>query len=395
MALRFRRSIKLAPGVRMNLSGSGISWTLGSRGASIGVGKRGTYLNSGISGTGIYGRDRISASGGSRNESHQQPNIVKMELKVGISDSGDIYFQDSYGNPVSEHIATTAKKQKGDVIKKLIQEKCDEINEQVEALGRLHWHTPNANKPPSYEIPKFPEQSPVQPTPERIGWLAKLFSGIRRKIELRNQQREVEYSKTLQDWDVRKVMYERREQAHWKLVNEDIYHDINAMSQFLEMQLNEIVWPRETQVSFDISQDGGTIMVDVDLPEYEDMPTKLASVPQRGYRLSVKELGDKKVRQLYVDHIHAIGFRLIGEIFAALPTARTVVFSGYSQRPNSATGQIQDDYLYSVRTERSEWLKINFGGLETINVVDAIGRLECRREMSKTGLIKPIAPYSS
>ena len=161
------------------------------------------------------------------------------------------------------------------------------------------------------------------------------------------------------------------------------------------MQLNEIVWPRETQVSFDISQDGVTIMVDVDLPELEDMPTKLASVPQRGYRLSVKELGEKKVRQLYVDHIHAIGFRLIGEIFAALPTVRTVVLSGYSQRPNSATGQIQDDYLYSVRTERNQWLKINFGGLETINVVDAIGRLECRREMSKTGLIKPIAPYSS
>ena len=394
MALRFRRSIKLAPGVRMNLSGSGVSWSLGPRGASIGIGKRGSYLNSGIPGTGLYARERISASG-SRSEGGQQSNIVNMALTVGVNDSGDIYFKDSNGNPVSDRIVTIAKKQKEDLIKKLIQEKCDEINEQVEALGRLHWHTPNANKPPSYEIPKFPESSPLQPAPDRIGWFAKLFSGIRRKVELRNQQREIEYSKTLQERGVRKVMYERREQAHWKLVNEDIYRDINAMSQYLEMQLNEIVWPRETQVSFDISQDGGTIMVDVDLPEHEDMPTKLASVPQRGYRLSVKELGEKKVRQLYVDHIHAIGFRLIGEIFAALPTARTVVLSGYSQRPNSATGQIQDDYLYSVRIERSEWLKINLGGLETINVVDAIGRLECRREMSKTGLIKPIAPYSA
>jgi hypothetical protein len=39
MGFRFRKSFKLAPGVRMNLSGSGLGWTLGPRGASIGIGK--------------------------------------------------------------------------------------------------------------------------------------------------------------------------------------------------------------------------------------------------------------------------------------------------------------------------------------------------------------------
>ena len=41
MSLRFRKSIKLAPGVRFNLSGSGASWTLGPNGASIGIGLMG------------------------------------------------------------------------------------------------------------------------------------------------------------------------------------------------------------------------------------------------------------------------------------------------------------------------------------------------------------------
>ena len=44
MGFRFRKSVKLAPGVRMNFSKSGASWTLGGKGASVGIGKRGTDL---------------------------------------------------------------------------------------------------------------------------------------------------------------------------------------------------------------------------------------------------------------------------------------------------------------------------------------------------------------
>lgn len=57
MALRFRKSIKLAPGLRWNLSGSGSSCTFGPRGASINVGSRGTLLNAGI-GAGLSSRTR-------------------------------------------------------------------------------------------------------------------------------------------------------------------------------------------------------------------------------------------------------------------------------------------------------------------------------------------------
>lgn len=61
VALRFRKRIRIAPGVRINITGKGItSATIGPRGASVNVGKRGTYLNTGIPGTGLYARERIS-----------------------------------------------------------------------------------------------------------------------------------------------------------------------------------------------------------------------------------------------------------------------------------------------------------------------------------------------
>lgn len=59
MALRFRKRLRIAPGVTLNLSRSGISTTLGPRGASVNVGKRGTYLNAGLPGTGIRLRERL------------------------------------------------------------------------------------------------------------------------------------------------------------------------------------------------------------------------------------------------------------------------------------------------------------------------------------------------
>jgi len=59
MAFRFRRTIRLAPGIRLNISKSGVSTTVGPRGASVSIGKRGIYANTGIPGTGMSYRTRI------------------------------------------------------------------------------------------------------------------------------------------------------------------------------------------------------------------------------------------------------------------------------------------------------------------------------------------------
>jgi hypothetical protein len=53
MGFRFHRSIRLLPGVRLNLSKSGVSTSVGTRGAWLTFGKRGTRATVGIPGTGI------------------------------------------------------------------------------------------------------------------------------------------------------------------------------------------------------------------------------------------------------------------------------------------------------------------------------------------------------
>jgi len=60
MAWSYRKRIKIAPGIHLNISKKGVSTSFGVRGASITTGRNGTYLNTGIPGTGIYSRKKIS-----------------------------------------------------------------------------------------------------------------------------------------------------------------------------------------------------------------------------------------------------------------------------------------------------------------------------------------------
>ena len=67
MVLRFRKSFKVAPGVRINLSKSGISTSLGGKGFTANLSKRGTRVTAGIPGSGfsaskLYGPGKKGAA---------------------------------------------------------------------------------------------------------------------------------------------------------------------------------------------------------------------------------------------------------------------------------------------------------------------------------------------
>lgn len=62
MAFRFRRRMKIFPGVYLNFSTGGPSLSLGPRGASVTLGSRGAYANVGIPGSGLSYRTRLDVS---------------------------------------------------------------------------------------------------------------------------------------------------------------------------------------------------------------------------------------------------------------------------------------------------------------------------------------------
>jgi hypothetical protein len=62
MGFRFRKSIKLLPGIRINLSKSGISTSVGVPGATVNFSDKGTRTTVGIPGTGLSYSERSSST---------------------------------------------------------------------------------------------------------------------------------------------------------------------------------------------------------------------------------------------------------------------------------------------------------------------------------------------
>ena len=86
MSWRFRKYIKIAPGVKLNISKSGVSTTIGGKGASVNIGKNGAYLNTSIPGTGLYNRQKISTGKKARSTSRMygnQKNNQNSYFKIG------------------------------------------------------------------------------------------------------------------------------------------------------------------------------------------------------------------------------------------------------------------------------------------------------------------------
>lgn len=398
MSLRFRKSLKLAPGIRLNVGSAGVSWNLGPRGASVSIGKRGTYLNSSLSGTGLSARTRLGGPAASKlseraTQSHSQAT-EKVSLAVEVTDDGEVVLTYSSGAPATAELVKAAKAQKGDHIRGMIAAKCDAINRAIESLGELHLHTPAPTCTPSFAVAPFQVPRPIEPSERPYGLLAKIFTTLRVKVDAHNRTLQDEHATRLSQWESKLWAHQNDSTQRRAAYDSAMAGQPAAMGMLLEQTLHEIVWPQETLVGFDISDDSRRIALDVDLPEIEDLPTKTAAIPSRGMRLLVKEMAKTQVQKLYMRHVHAIGFRLLGETFAALPGVTHISLSAYSQRPDPATGHLRDDYLYSVRLQRDEWGDLNFNSLGSINVVDALSRFELRRKMSTTGLFKPVEPFA-
>jgi len=66
MGFRFHRVLNVIPGVRINLSKSGVSTSVGPRGADVNIGRHGVTTNAGIPGTGISYRSKLGGGHGGK-----------------------------------------------------------------------------------------------------------------------------------------------------------------------------------------------------------------------------------------------------------------------------------------------------------------------------------------
>ncbi len=80
MGFKFRKRIKVSPGIHLNLSKSGVSTSLGGKGATVNVGKKGVKATVGIPGTGISYTENLTKDSSTK----ANPKARKKDSAAGI-----------------------------------------------------------------------------------------------------------------------------------------------------------------------------------------------------------------------------------------------------------------------------------------------------------------------
>lgn len=92
MGFRFRRSVKILPGVRLNFGKKGTSVTVGPRGAKVTVGPNGTRATVGIPGTGISYTEKLDGPKKTPTPAKAESS-APVDTSAGVDAEGNLYWK--------------------------------------------------------------------------------------------------------------------------------------------------------------------------------------------------------------------------------------------------------------------------------------------------------------
>ncbi|CUB06668.1 DUF4236 domain-containing protein [Marinomonas fungiae] len=399
MGFRFRRSITIIPGIRLNLSNGLPSLSVGPRGASISVGKRGTYANLGLGG-GLSYRTRLDRAAAASNTAAIERSESKEELRNTLQSTIE-QMESATRQIINVHTLTPNPA-------------------QGHSMNELRDHYVKAvTSPYAFAAPERPEKpvippAPIKPTIElETGFLKKLFESQEDRQE-RYEAALAIWERSMLDWEREKALVEKRYQStrmawaeqyalwqfessnHQAMITTNIEIALGRFdsdSVFFETILDDALqntdWPRDTSISFEVLPEQSLIKLDVDLPEIEDLPQSYFILNRQRTEIVKKEMTQKAIRETYARHVHGILMRLIGIALYALPFER-VSICGFTQRVSKATGNLVDDYIIECDVDRSAFQEMNFSSLDNIDPIVAISRFNPNRKMSTTYVFQSI-----
>src|ERR1035438_8923719 len=148
MSWRFRKTFKVLPGVKLNLTARGLSATFGAAPFSVNVGPRGVYRNVSIPGTGIWDRQRIG--GPTSQPSAIQPSATDYPGAPALPSVPPSSFPIS-PSPAAEIHSASTELLTSDNLEQLRRLLTDAFNERDELTREVSRATSEANNARSEE----------------------------------------------------------------------------------------------------------------------------------------------------------------------------------------------------------------------------------------------------
>ena len=441
MGFRFRRSVKICKGVKINVSKSGTSLSLGGAGHSVNFGSKGVRTTVGIPGTGLSYSTSTATSSGRGHKSSNSARVtsatssfpaVSGSLAVHMNDKGQVSIFDDQGNQIVDQVilrkirSTPQFKVLKENLEQQRQAKMTELvdnsHSENEKFIQIHTFSPSikTQKQTQHAIEQLkPEKYKRRPyhvaPPDEAAILAQLqeeafrtvkanFLTIKKKRQQYvNENLSVRIQQAQAEWEKGRLAYEEDVDSIEQAANEEYQRRFNEQIDYLKRiasgeeslvlaAIDEWIagctLPVEINVNYEYNHDEGIVLLDVDLPEIEDLPTteiiRLASGNIKERKKTQKELNAQ-----YATLVFGLAVFIVSNIMDITPAITNVIISGYTQRRNK-NGDMQDTYIYSMKLPRSMF---EHTSLKDVNPVEFCMQSENRCNQTTTGMFKAIVPF--
>ncbi len=336
MGLNFRKSIKIANGLKLNVSKSGVSLTAGKKGMHYTINSKGKSTASvGIPGTGVSYRKSFDTFGGLSKlfggDSNNEKKTTKKETLTKNNDS---------------------------LTKNNVTEKIEKDNNNSEDLVKYNDYLEYIDKIKSFH----------KDCPKQIDWKALANASVPSTASQSDAlvwQENITLAKNVLNKDV---------DAYLKVINQySSMHDIAAFGSEFEFG----------------SDDGNTLCANFLVNIKDVIPTIGFKQLQSG-KVSDFTLKGSAYNDLAQDYVCSCMIRIAREVFALLPIDFLIV-NAQDKIFDSSTGNQRDATILSTLFIRDGFDNINF---EMIDPSDFVARFKSNQSFTKTNGFKEVEELS-
>lgn len=356
MGLRFRKSIKIVPGVRLNIGSKSAGISVGGKGLRYSVNTNGRSTTTiGIPGSGLSystSKNYKTKSYQTRNNLRAQQNAIKKEADRKIAQ----YEVDVFNNQCE--LVTSIHKECDDYVdwNLLLNSRPPR---QINGFGKHELEARN-----KYEQHKL----------NFFDWLFKksdqVYGQLEKNIADAKQLDQQAYS----DWEnsvsITKEVLAGNTDSYLKVIEEmQPFEDLSEFGSGFEISVHD---SHSLEVRFD--------------PHLKNViPTTMKSLTQTG-KLSTKQMTKTQYYNLQQDYVCSCAIRIARDLFALLPISKVLIHA-FEDRLNTATGYDESEVILSVIIERTTLDLLN---LDQIDCSDSMNNFNHRMNFKKTKGFEPV-----
>ena len=438
MGLRFRRSVKICKGVRLNFNKNSWGMSVGGRGYGYSFNSKGRQTKHvGIPGTGLsYVTSSSPKSSYSKSRAKSQPTIVQTTIRLHMDDDGNMTYFYPNGTQITDQSLINKikrtdefKAEKDRMQREHNQEMLDKVIEhnktnndlininklcpekiliEQDYIDELNNLKVDEYQKREFDIPMPTEESVkadlLKIATKEIKSMA-VWSLKKKREEYVNNKFDEIYKIRYDYWLKQKKEFDGNEKELEVENNKKFKEEFEKTKEYLkniiagdeecvcndiDLWFSELEMPFECNISYDYRKNENLLLIDLDLPEIEDFPNQKAVQLANGNM----KLKDKTQTELYCDYknyVFGLALFVVGHIFNISPKIHKIIISAYTQRRDKK-GQINDDYVYSIKFVRDKLSEMDLIKGDSFNMCM---NFENRCNVNANNSLKAIEPYDN